>query len=51
VRRLKFFFAILLLVATPVLTGVACGNSDAEFGSYGETTSEMALGGLLDALK
>jgi len=51
-RKLRLILAALLLAATPFLTGVACGGKgDAEFGSYGEPVSEMALGNLLDALR
>ena len=49
---MKRKLAVLLFALSVVASMLACGNVDRlEFGNYAETTSETALGGLLDALQ
>jgi len=51
-KRIKFLLALLLFASTPFMVGATCNNSGSQpkFGNYGEETSSIALGGLLNAL-
>jgi len=44
--------AVLLFALSILASMLGCGSTDrVEFGNYAETTSETALGSLLDALQ
>jgi len=52
VHKARSWLAVVLFALSIMGSMLACGQTDqAEFGNYAETTSETALGGLLDALE
>jgi len=51
-HKTRLWLAVLLFGLSILGSMLACGNADQmEFGNYAETTSETALGSLLDALQ